>query len=190
MIIPAGYAQINVQFDGDAVPFGAEVTYGIENTGTFLASTIGDKVAVAWNESGIKAAWVADCRVFNYHVKLGPAATGPSYDRATDLVGTAAASSGYAGAALLVTKTTPLGGRHGKGRFFLPGLSEAKVTVGGGIESAFAGAIQEACDDLRVLHEDADIPMVLLHNVEMAPSTIEALNVATRAATQRRRQRR
>lgn len=103
--------------------------------------------------------------------------------------------------AALVTKVTLLGGRKGKGRFYLPGmLREDKVNAVGAIDDDMRTVLQTAVDDFGGFmaggtpggaFPDVEQDLYLLHNDygldTPDPTPIVALTAAGTIATQRRR---
>jgi len=140
---------------------------------------------------------VANCDLSSILVKLGPNDSGAFGEFPALESGVASGAAGYAGAATLIRKNTNLGGRRNTGRLFWPGLGENQILEGGAIDSAYKAAAQAACDQFLLNltgagGPDTDpVPMVILHTGSSAqPPEVLTLAVQSRAATQRRRQRR
>jgi hypothetical protein len=91
--------------------------------------------------------------------------------------------------ALLLNKRTNLGGRKGRGRCFLPGLSEGQVGADGmlaGSPSVIIAAAELFWEQMTVGTPLTD--PVLLHSDETTPpSPIVAFDASSQVATQRRR---
>jgi hypothetical protein len=191
-IIPDGFAQVNFVFTGGAVPTGAEVTFGLNieeygNPPASLAEDVGTAFFPVMGELN------AGVNLTAVRAKYGPSITGPSGEFAFSEGGGDGGAASTPGLAWLVHKTTSLGGRAGRGRMYLPGLSEADVGGDGSI-SETPRALLEA--DLATFMGDLTslllIPVVL-HGDESPislPTAITSLNVDSLAATQRRRMRR
>jgi hypothetical protein len=94
--------------------------------------------------------------------------------------------------AVLVKKSTDLGGRRGRGRMYIPwcvlgvNISEAGVIAGASVTS-----IQNAVNAWRTALTTRAVPLVLLHRPGKSalapPSPVTGLAVDNRVATQRRR---
>lgn len=190
MIIPDGYAQVNLQYTGVNVPTGAEVTFGVEADGLANATAIGNGVADAVVASTLMANFVNDVVISTIHVKVGPNETGPFADVAVNIPGTTTSPPLPANVSLLVKKSTPLGGRKGAGRMFFPGVPEAAVDDAGNVDGAYLSAVQTDLNALLTQLEAELCPMYLLHGDATTPSQVLALTVLSPAATQRRRLRR
>jgi hypothetical protein len=111
------------------------------------------------------------------------------------VVGTSSGSALPPNVAILGIKSTDRGGQSGKGRMFLPGVSEAAVDSGGTLSAAFVAqiggdfgsaftAIENATsvDDIMLWHEDSI--------VSPAGTKVTGFGVSNRIATIRRRYRR
>jgi len=128
-------------------------------------------------------------------VQIGPveatinAGTGPEPGQAgTFLTGGSAISTIPINGALLVRKSTALGGRSNRGRYYIPwSLQESDVsdvgTIAGGTQSDW----QDLQDDFLASLVAADVPMQLLHSGAGDPATVVSLSVQGVIATQRRR---
>lgn len=193
MIIPTNFAQINVIHTGSVVPTGAEWTLGVAHDGF-----VGDPndVAQAFEtillDSTLYASVANDCDVTSVLVKFGPNDTGASGLEPANEPGTGG-TGGAAAPAYLIHKNTALGGRAGRGRFFLPGIPETAIGPGGAIVGGALSAINAALASMHADLVGADLPPVLLHSAGSpisAPTTITSFSVDATAATQRRRQRR
>jgi hypothetical protein len=162
----------------------------VDQDGAMTPDEIGFNIETALDAANVQGLMVATCQLTTIHVKSGPNSTGPATDFPTSFTGSSSGVSGHAGVATLLSKITDLGGRTGRGRFFWPGLSESVVDAGGALTGAFRIAAQAIADDIISELTAAGVPMVLLHSGEVTPTPVTTLTVSTRAATQRRRQRR
>jgi hypothetical protein len=189
-VIPSGYAQANFKFGGTGAPNGAEVTLGLE-----LAGVLQTPSGVA---ADLIANWVATVHTVlpgsitldSVLVKFGPVATGPSADVAAGDTGTGGGTGTSPNVAILVHKVTPLGGRAGRGRMYIPGVQESEVDTSGNLTTPFVTGINaELATFWSTLNSD-DTPPVILHNVGSpltTPTPITDFNCDPRVATQRRR---
>lgn len=190
MMIPAGFAQVNLQFTGSGVPTGAEMTFGVKANTVTNATDIAELAGDACVTANIRSLYTSGMTLSNVHAKIGPNVSGPSGDSVETQTGTAGGDTSPPNVALLIKKSTAVGGRKGSGRMFLPCIAENRTDAGGGITSTLLTAAQTVFDDLRSELIALDIDMVLLHNDATTPNDVTALTVQALAATQRRRLRR
>lgn len=190
MLIPSGFAQANIQFTGAGVPHGAEVTIGLDHTGTGMTPTqVAQAVDNAYFDAGIPLLLADNVDETSILVKFGPNSTGPSVIEATN---NPSSGPGQAAPQLawLVRKVTALGGRAGRGRLYWPGLPEAAVGETGIIVSASVVAMQTAMDTFLSELQGAGLPPVVLHaegSPLSTPTPITDFVVQSLCATQRRR---
>lgn len=196
MIIPAGYAQVNLLFAGSGVPTGAEVTFGVELplTGSTPAGVAASVIA-AYNTANFKTQMATSVSLANVLVKFGPNATGPSALVVANISGTGTAGEVNPNTAALVRKNTNEGGRSGRGRFYWPGVGEGDIGNAGVLTSAFIAGFPSKLTAFLGALDSADIPMVLLHSAASGipitdPLTVTSLTLDPTVATQRRRLRR
>jgi len=190
MIIPTGYAHNVVLFDGSALPTGAAITFGVKNN---LAASASDIAEAVWNilhDFDFTTLFANTARLIGVRTKLGPNSTGPSAEFLAVDTGSRAGDPGNASSSVLVKKNSALGGREGRGRFFIPAISESDIGTGGVLTGGFQGVVQSVVDDILTNLGSSDIPMYLLHNSGTTPTAVTALTVDARVANQRRRQRR
>ena len=194
MIIPTGFAQVNYVFLGGAVPTGAEITLGL-----FVDVFAGDPedAAIActnaWGTSGMQDLYTNDASVRSVNVKFGPNDTGPSFERPTDLPGSAASPTSPPNVSTLVKKVTSAGGRTGRGRFFVPAVPEGDVSQGGEMSAGWITAANLALSDFYAKLVADDLTPALLHSANspvQQPLPLISFVADARAATQRRRLRR
>lgn len=206
MPAPIGYAEITHHFTGVGVPLGAAITYGVENelprTATALAQLCHDTFG-----ADMKTSYGSEVNMVRTECKLGPPDTGASSEWSTPSYGgllTGVATS--PNVAFLFVKGTALGGRRGKGRFYLPGVTEASVDQGGNVLAATVTTQQGDLSSWLANLTTAQAPMVVFHgpthiwilvdgkpkqvpDVPFAgpPSLVTSLTATTKVATQRRR---
>jgi len=192
-VIPSGYAQINWQFTGTSLPFGADVTLGVDiSSYAGTATDAAGDAHQAWVDNIIPRQ-VNTVTLSNTHVKFGPNSTGPAGDAGTPTAGSGSNPGISPQVSALVHKTTLFGGHPGRGRMFVPGLSESDVNNAGTVDSGALGAWQTSVDGLLSDLGTALLIPVLLHGVGSplsTPSTITDFTVDSKVATQRRRLRR
>lgn len=190
VIIPVGYGHVVHEFTGDGVPTGAAVTYGIDLGAVLDPSAVAADLATLYANSlmGISTVDVSLVRTI---VKFGPDATGPSGESNIVDVGSQPGTAAPPNTAMLISKKTSLGGREGRGRFYLPGIAEGGIDEGGRITGTYVTAAQAEADSfLSGMSAQAGVTMVLLHNSVTSPTAVDSLEVSNIAATQRRRLRR
>lgn len=93
------------------------------------------------------------------------------------------------GTALLLTKHTNLGGRKGRGRCYLPGLSEAAVDAGGNLTGDVSGMRTDAekfWEDMT-FGTPLEVPVLFHDDDTTPPSPITDFSMSSQVATQRRR---
>lgn len=194
MFIPEDYAQINLKFTGDAAPTGAEVTFGADVSGTAGdPSSIAAAVSVAYQDAGLDGISVGALTLSTILVKFGPNDEGPFANFPVGIDGTAANPSTLVNGALLIHKVTDLGGRHGRGRMFWPGIPDNQVDADGTVHSGYLTSVGEWLEDFRgKLIADLIIPVLLHADPEYPhpPFEVVALQPQPKMATQRRRLRR
>jgi hypothetical protein len=123
-------------------------------------------------------------------VKVGPTATGPTYEFAGSTTGDISTPGLPSQVTALIKKNTNLGGRQGQGRMFIPGILEADVNSAGFWESGRQAAWQTAADDLFDAIQALGVQPALLRSESSPISTPEGITsftVQPQVATQRRR---
>ncbi len=194
MLIPDGFAQANIRFTGANLPSGAEVTLGLDKR-TFLGSPVAAATAVlnAFQKPIMRARIVTQTTISSCLVKFGPQATGASGEFSNPLTGTAANEPASPNVTWLIRKNTAAGGRTGRGRMYLPGISEPALSGAGVIIPAEITAMNDAMAALLLELQNAELDPVVLHaplSPVTTPIAITSLTVDSTVATQRRRLRR
>lgn len=205
MTIPEGFSQITHTFTGVHLPNGAAVVYGVGNPTDEDPAVIAELCHGEFtNFMGQLSAGVT---LESTLCKNGPDATGPSFEFIDPVPGAVAVGVGLApNSAYLLTKSTAVGGRRGKGRTFMPGVSETVVDGAGLLTAAFQEAMQDIANAMVAGLIIESHPMVLLHGpatewvlvdgqpkrVPVAgpipePDQVTAWTVSARVGTQRRR---
>lgn len=194
MIIPVGFSQVNLLFGGTAVPLGAQMTFGVENTTDADPATIAALVDAAYNTAEVYKSQSTSCGLTGILVKNGPNATGASAQIAVSRTGSYAQPALPPNVSVLVRKFTAVGGRKGRGRMFFPAFVEGQVTEGGVIAPAEMTPLQTRFAAFRTGMRTAGIPPFLLHSgtggFADLPNEITGFTVENKVATQRRRLRR
>jgi len=190
MPIPVGCAQVTMFFTGSNMPNGAACTIGFDITGAAgTPNGVGVDYNAVWLGTGIQARIASAVNYSGCLVKFGPDSTGPSA-----LVPTTINGAGGTGASpnvtWLVQKVTAVGGRAGRGRWYLPGMPESVVGGDGVLDATARANMQGDINELIAAWAAEGLVPMVLHGEGSpisVPSQITALNVDTRAATQRRR---
>lgn len=197
--IPPGYAQCSLPMQHELLGRTAYVTWGIDTS-----AAAGDFVAAAdncvWAFAG---GWNGE---LDSQVVVGPAELRVGQDGGDPLtiVGTLTASGTETAAmpppsvSLLVKKQTNLGGKQGRGRMYIPWVTqEAGINDVGNLDGSTLSVRQadalEFFEQLASGFEDyPPTPMVLLHDEPLvgsapAPTPVVGLVVDQLVANQRRR---
>ena len=191
MHIPTGFAHVTHLFTGTAAPTGAAITYGVQNSGDATAGDIAVAahlaLATVWEPF-----WPTTLTLDRTLVKKGPNSTGESAEHIEPRAGDNDVAGAPPNCAYLISKRTSLGGRHGRGRIFMPGVDEGNVDPNGFLEPGELTQKQGLADSW---FEEPGMfgffPMVLLHTGSTpAPTIVSALSVQQQIATQRQRLRR
>jgi hypothetical protein len=191
VLIPFGTSQINFQFTGIAVPNGAEITLGVDNSLGLTPVQVGTAALAAWTNANMEDQYVGGMTLVNIHVKNGPNATGPQGDVTAGVTGGLGGTAVPPNTTVLIRKNTGSGGRRGAGRIYMPGMDEADVSGGGDLTPVRQAAVQGFWDAFETELTAADIGPILLHaDAVEPPYTITSFSVQSLTATQRRRLRR
>lgn len=190
MTIPVGFCQVNFIFTGASLPHGAQLTLGVDNSAVSAdPAVIAADFEGYWITSGLSANLSTGSDLTSILVKCGPDATGPSAVEPANIVGTGG-TAGVPNTAFLVQKQTALGGKAGRGRWYLPGVPEASVSQGGALTGGIATAIQSDLDSFQATYEGPGYIGVVLHEPGSplsTPTPITSFAISTTVATQRRR---
>nr|CRY96851.1 hypothetical protein [uncultured prokaryote] len=193
VMIPSGFGQVNWRMEGIGLDGGAEVTCGFELDGiTPTALGVAALLHDAWDDHIVTNLSNLQVHVSTM-VKLGPTATGPSAVVAGSQAGSDSSAPLPGGNAYLVVKTTDFGGRAGRGRMFVPGLTEAGTGPGNFINETKLAEIVSDWNDMYAEMVGANLNPVVLHGENSplsTPTAITSFDPQNRVATQRRRTRR
>lgn len=205
MTIPVGFGQATLTWTGAPVPRGAATVFGFQNTLDLSAASCAETIQLL-TDAFLMPAMDSGITLENVRVKLGPDDTGAVADSGQGAGGGLVQLSAPPNVSWLITKSSNLGGKRGRGRLYLPGVGEVAVGEGGTIDNADVLAMQTAVGNWLDELTAADMPMVILHGpptewqlidgqprrVPIAgaipvPSPVTALAVSSTVATQRRR---
>lgn len=201
LIIPPGFAQAVYEFslDGDQQPM--VTTVGVDSSGAG-----GNFVDLANSlQAGFNQTFRAQIPSV-YHLERVTLYVGQDGGAPTIFDSTGVRSNGGKAfpaipqnSCWLIRKRTTLGGRRGRGRFYMPGVAEAQVNNIGQIEAAERAAAQTAVNNWYSTFSAPSVGMphlpYVLHRsegfgVEPPPTLITNFVVDAMIATQRQRLRR
>ena len=187
MHIPDGFGQCNWSFGGSGLPHGAQCTIGFE---VVVPTDIDDIAAIfgaAWDEHMLPNQNDA-VTLINTHIKLGPNDTGAFFDLSSSAAGGDGDAMVPPNVSYIFKKSTGLGGKHGHGRLYMPGVSESRVNDSGDIGSTWVTQLSNGAAALLDDIETAGLPARLLHaGASPVPTPITGMTAEARCATQRRR---
>lgn len=189
-MIPIGFGVLTVAHIGAGISGEAIWSLGFDNNASDTAAELANTFGAAIETLGYVDCLSSSVTVTEVRVKLGPDATGPSAVASVQIDGSVGGQAAPPQLATLVHKNTPLGGRKGRGRLFLPGLAEAALDQNGLITNAHKVAVETFLFDLLGGMTLGSTPPMLMHSDETAPTAISTVEVDTVLATQRRRLRR
>jgi hypothetical protein len=190
MIIPVNFCQINFVYSGLAAPTGAEnVVGGFQGTGGLNATDTAALAIAAWTDN-LAALVINDLTLSSVRVKQGPNSTGVSVEVGSGQTGAAGGAGMTPQNALLVTKNTDFGGRKGKGRWFLPGITEGTADESGTVPAGTVAIYQAGFDGFLADMASGGVPLYLLHADTTPPYDITSFAVQSLMATIRDRIRR
>lgn len=194
MIIPVGYGQVNFIYTGANVPNGAQWTLGIDLDGfPGDPATAADVIAVNYDEADIESVIATFVDLVGILVKYGPTETGPSALKSFSVPSDGGASTENPSTSTLIRKQTALGGRRGRGRFYLPTPPVGGLVGGGNLNSTFQTQVQDRFDDFYDKMVADSLQPVVLHGAGQTatpvPTPITSFVVDSRIGNQRRRNR-
>jgi hypothetical protein len=193
VLIPVGFAQVNYFHSVSTWPYIAQCTVGVKTT-EFVGTTteFAEACYDLW-ATNILNRMTSDVLLTKVRVKYGPNSTGPAEEFAGTATGLQSGPSTNPAECVLISKNTSLGGRQGRGRFYVPGAPAADLDASGLFDTTYVGNVQAWADAWLADMQAANIDPVLLHGVgtsDTTPEDIVSLTVQQRVATQRRRNRR
>ena len=196
LVIPQGFAHVihSLMLSGDVQPMA--ITYGVEVS---VLATDATDVANACESAfdNVVTAMNAAYSMVQTEVTYqdSPLPAPPTIGVNTDTT-TGAGSGGVVpqNTAFLIHKRGPVGGRGGKGRFYLPGVNEGAVNNSGQVDPTNLAAWQTVMNTFLtdLVATDEVIQMVVLHDSTGAfaaadPAPVTSLVVDPVVSTQRRR---
>lgn len=189
MIIPGGYAQATLVFGGNGLANPGAVILGFDLGGTPTPEEVAESVHATWTAT-LLLVQNESVQLEKVIAKIGPNDTGPSGEFTGTEVGNVTGPGSPSNCTYLLKKNTALGGRKGRGRMYIPGVTESLVGSDGVLTSATVSSLNsEAADFLGTL-AFLGHTMVVLHTDATTPTPVTSLVADSTVATQRRRLRR
>lgn len=188
MNIPPGFAQVNLVLGGPALPRGAQMTYGLYiGAYTSPVAVLAESLVADW-EADLASLYPPTVQLQGVRVKAGPNATGPEAFAGASIAGTTEGNVEPPNVAIIIRKNTDLGGRHGRGRMFSPGVFENFDVAGGTLTPTEVTRQKTAWDAFFAAQALRTLTPVLLHTAtEILPTAVTSISVEALLATQRRR---
>jgi len=192
VVIPAGYGLLSFHTLTDGDPEEMVWTVGVNLGGTTDESKVPFDAHTAWVDN-LQSETSSVVDLARIVLKVGPSSTGPTYEDVTAASGTNGGSLPPPNCAVLCKKLTTAGGRKGRGRCYLPGISSISGTLdsAGNFASGSAGVISSAMNqlllDISAGSTSGGAELVLLHSDSTAPNLITEFFCEPKLATQRRR---
>lgn len=189
-MIPANYSQVNLIYRGSDIRINAENAFGIHNPTADPPGTVEAAVFTCWTNH-VKALFTDDIILDSIRVKNGPDATGPFIVQSHGTAGPGGGQVLPGMVCALVTKSTNVGGRRGRGRLYHPGVFTGMMTTDSNvIAGATVTAVSAAYNAFLADLDSHGYPMVLLHTDATTPTPVTSMSCQSIVATQRRRVRR
>jgi hypothetical protein len=194
--IPEGFGAAQLVFGVVGDSRTPEITFGITDDTSVTPDAIATLIRTEWIANFVPASLATTSSLNKVMVTV---------NRGGDLLdgldgnvsaGTASFNAVSLAVAMLLRKTTGMGGRANRGRCYLPNgyLGELSVDQAGVVDPTLVGATTTRWGDFIGALNDDNIQMVLLHSaispaVPGAPTPVTGGFCETMVATQRRRQR-
>jgi len=183
IVIPTGFSQVTLDFQIPA-PGGTKVastTFGVRE---IARSDVLIGCADAYNDEVWQLIGSVRCRMLGGNIRDAIS----TYEYVMDEPGTVATALPPPNVSLLVKKVTTGAGRKNRGRLYPPGVVyENTYDDQGQMAPTDQASYLEVFTAFLDRLTDVDTPMVILHNDETEPTTVEGLAPNAIAATQRRR---
>lgn len=186
-IIPPAFGLVSHLFrldDGSAPSGPMVVTYGVNIVGDGQETL---DTCCEYFGSVVEGICNEQFQVYLSTLKQGPNSTGPSFENATVMNGTIAGAAATVNVAYLVRKTTGAGGRANRGRLYLPGVTESKVSAAGAVASTDLTDYNNVLNTWRLGLALESIEMQILHSESSDPTPVTQIFMDPKVATQRRR---
>lgn len=187
--VPAGYAQFTAVHAGDALPWGAVTTWGLQTGSGVNGQAMCDALTLAYGDV-VQETAVTGVTLVRGELKLGPSATGPTFISGSGQVGDQGSTGVPPNVSILVRKNVENFSGRLAGRVFLPGLNETIVSSAGFIDLVQLPAFQTTLENWRLAIGVENAAPVVFSSVGASPRPVTEFSVDSRVATQRRRLRR
>jgi hypothetical protein len=189
VIIPSGYGHAVIPHAHNAVPHVAVVTFGFANIAAEDdPAVVAEGIWDAWSPNMVPLV-DSEVTVGPVQVRINVAGTEFAGEGTSSSIGGSTDVRPPPAVAVLYKKRSGLVGRQHRGRFYLPfSIAEAGVSEGGVISPATLTSFQTAATELLADLVVEGYPMRILHNAVGGPTVVNALQVDSLVATQRRRQ--
>jgi hypothetical protein len=193
MPTPPGFADCSYEFRQTSVTRPAYVTFGVDPVDTDPAIICSQLQSAFLSAGSYKSILDSSVSLTAIRVSLGTDGTADLVSvLGTAQVGGVPGSFTPPNVAVLVHKQTSRGGRRGRGRMFLPWVTQtSNLDEGGVILPAVVTTLNAALLAWRVALNAANCPMVLLHGPGKtgmpAPDPVIGLSADRLIGTQRRR---
>ena len=197
LYLPAGFYAYSFQLEGIALPNGGAVTGCGENTLDQAPEQIAIKLATRFI-ANLLPSMTEEARLGSVYVRNGQAAgAGPSFVHETNNDGSLTFSASSPAIAMLCKWITSIGGRRGRGRWYLPGITEDRVDRAGVLPATTVASVTQNLQNFRAGMATDSCPIAVGHRYpagfagfKLAPTLITSGSCDGRVATQRKRQRR
>lgn len=185
----SAYAEITIEFHGDAVPLGAATSFGIELGLTEPGDAL---VAIeALLDPLVGGVCTGEVGVSKVVLKRGPEETGPTFELASTIEGGLGGSAAPPNVSLLVKK--PAVGVSGRfsGRMFWPAVPEGSISPAGILSPSYHFDANTLFGEFHeALVADVGVIPVIFSATDESPRLSDTYVVQPVVATQRRRLRR
>lgn len=183
-IIPDGHAEVSLKFNCAASPHYAFCVFGVRNFDDHTAEYIAVNARIDWSES------LSIIQTDEWSLRSTKAVTGEGtfFEDTAAVGGSLGQASAPPQVSYLLKKQTNFVGRDKRGRMFVPGVAEGKVSNIGAVPGDWVATVTGAAESfLGKLNADG-IPMVVLHSTSLLlPPVVDAFVCDPFVATQRRR---
>jgi len=188
--IPDGFGQLSLVHTGDNFEGECVNTFGFINPGEEDAVAVGDVFKGALVGSNLLDSYSSSVELTEVRVKLGPNSTGESGVVDIGLAGAVGGQAVSPQVCMLVRKNTALGGRRGRGRFYIPGIPATHLDNSGSFDATDVGIIVDEWTAIWDVMSFVGLAQRLLHDSALTPTPVTSMVGFSRVATQRRRARR
>ncbi len=195
--LPTGYFAWSMKFTGPPAPTGAAITGCGIKAGQQPVDVVAGTLRNAF-VSRILPFAPSTLTLESVYVRFGlDGGTGPSFTDVANVTGASSSAPASPGVAYLIRLSTALGGRRGRGRWYLPGVLEPQVDAGGNVLGTFISSVDAALALYLSDMSNSSLPLAIGHRypsgaavTPQVPTVITQAKIDARLASQRKRQRR